>query len=86
MAAQTNVELKEVPVSIVGGFDVHRNQITFDCLDTETGEAFRGEIRPATRVRLRAWLGRFEGRVLAAVASFFSSLLSPTPCAPLPAV
>jgi len=49
-------------MSIVGGFDVHRNQITFDVLDTETGEVFRGEIRPATRVRLREWLRRFEGR------------------------
>jgi transposase len=49
-------------MAMVGGFDVHRNQITFDCLDTETGEVWRGEIRPATRVRLREWLGRFQGR------------------------
>ncbi len=39
-------------MAIVGGFDVHRNQITFDCLDTEAKEVSRGEIRPATRVRL----------------------------------
>ena len=52
-------------MSIVGGFDVHRNQITFDCLDTETGEITRGEIRPATRARLREWLRRFEGREVA---------------------
>jgi transposase len=49
-------------MAIVGGFDVHRNQITFDCLDTEAGEVSRGEIRPATRVRLRDWLRRFKGR------------------------
>ena len=65
IAAQMSIELKEVPVSIVGGFDVHRNQITFDCLDTETGEVSRGEIRPATRARLREWLRRFEGRQVA---------------------
>jgi transposase len=49
-------------MAIVGGFDVHRNQITFDCIDTETGEVSRGEIRPATRLRLRDWLRRFQGR------------------------
>ena len=27
---------------IVGGLDIHRKQITFDCLDTETGEVKRG--------------------------------------------
>ena len=52
-------------MSIVGGFEVHRNQITFDCLDTETGEVSRGEIRPANRVRLREWLKRFQGREVA---------------------
>ena len=29
-------ELEEVLMGIVGGFDVHRQQITFDYLDTET--------------------------------------------------
>jgi transposase len=59
------LERKEVSMAIVGGFDVHRNQITFDCLDTETGEVSRGEIRPVTRVRLREWLRRFGGRPVA---------------------
>ena len=36
-------------MAIVGGFDVHRAQITFDYLDTETGEVCTGQIRPATR-------------------------------------
>lgn len=49
-------------MTIVGGFDVHRAQITFDYLDTDTGEVTRGEIRPATRSVLRTWLGRFAGR------------------------
>jgi transposase len=41
-------------MSIVGWFDVHRRQITFDCLDTETGETSRGRIAPADRSHLRA--------------------------------
>jgi transposase len=49
-------------MAIVGGFDVHRAQITFDYLDTETGEITTGQIRPATRPALRGWLGRFDGR------------------------
>ena len=47
-------------MDIVGGFDVHRKQITFDCLQTQTGELFRGEIRPATRENLRCWLSGFS--------------------------
>jgi transposase len=49
-------------MAIVGGFDVHRAQITFDYLDTETGEVVTGQIRPATRQSLRKWLSRFEGQ------------------------
>src|SRR6266508_3418968 len=48
-------------MAIVGGFDVHRAQITFDYLDTETGEITTGQIRPAARQVLRSWLGRFDG-------------------------
>ena len=47
---------------IVGGLDIHRKQLTFDYLDTATGEVKRGQIAPADRVRLRAWLARFAGR------------------------
>ena len=47
---------------IVGGFDIHRKQLTFDYLDTVTGEVKRGQIAPADRVHLRAWLARFAGR------------------------
>jgi hypothetical protein len=54
-------ELEEVSMTIVGGFDAHRAQITFDYLDTETGEITNGQIRPATRQVLRGWLSRFAG-------------------------
>ena len=47
---------------IVGGLDIHRKQITFDYLDTETGQVQRGQISPADRLHLRAWLARFAGR------------------------
>ena len=47
---------------IVGGLDIHRKQLTFDYLDTATGEVKRGQIAPADRVHLRAWLVRFAGR------------------------
>ena len=47
---------------IVGGLDIHRKQITFDYLDTVTGEVWRGQIAPADRAHLRAWLARFAGR------------------------
>jgi transposase len=44
-------------MSIIGGLDVHRAQITFDWVDRDSGEIHRGRIVPATRVGLRAWLG-----------------------------
>ena len=46
---------------IVGGLDIHRKQITFDYLDTMTGEVRRGQIAPADRAHLRGWLARFAG-------------------------
>ena len=48
-------------MSIVGGLDVHRQQITFDYVDTTTGEVKRGQIGHADRHRFAAWLRRFEG-------------------------
>jgi len=47
---------------IVGGLDIHRKQITFDYLDTVTGQVQRGQVSPADREHLRAWLARFAGR------------------------
>ena len=55
-------------MSIVGGFDIHRRQITFDYLDTDTGQISRGKISPADRAQLRGWLARFEGRLDVAFA------------------
>jgi len=50
-------------MSIVGAFDVHRRQITFDYLDTDTGRLLRGRIAPACRAVLYRWLAeRFAGR------------------------
>lgn len=48
-------------MAIVGGFDIHRRQITFDYLDTVTGRVRRGRIEPACRQVLRSWLERFAG-------------------------
>src|SRR5258708_2153955 len=49
-------------MSIVGAFDVHRRQLTFDYLDTVTGEVKRGRVVPADREHLRAWLTRLAGQ------------------------
>jgi transposase len=48
-------------MSIVGGLDIHRKQLTFDYVDTVTGEWQRGQIAPANREHLAQWLGRFQG-------------------------
>jgi transposase len=48
-------------MAIVAGFDVHRSQITFDALDTETGEVHRGRVA-ADRESVGGWVGRFGGR------------------------
>jgi len=48
-------------MAIAGAFDIHRRQITFDFLDTGTGQVQRGRITPATRMVLRDWLGQFAG-------------------------
>jgi transposase len=49
-------------MAIVGGLDIHRRQITYDWIDTTTGETRRGQLSPATRLELRAWLARFTGQ------------------------
>ena len=42
-------------MTMVGGFDVHRQQVTFDYVDDD-GLVRWGQIRPATRSTLRHWL------------------------------
>jgi len=54
-------ELEEALMSIVGGVDVHRKQLTFDYVEQETGQWERGRIAPADRQHLAGWLTRFEG-------------------------
>ena len=49
-------------MAIVGGLDIHRRQITYDWIDTGSGETRRGQLGPATRLELRAWLTRFTGQ------------------------
>jgi hypothetical protein len=48
-------------MAIVAGFEVHRAQITFDALDTETGEVTRGRI-DSTPAAVARWVARFAGR------------------------
>ena len=48
-------------MGIVGGLDIHRHQITFNYLDTDSGEVARGKIAPADRQHVALWLGRFAG-------------------------
>jgi transposase len=54
-------ELEEALMSIVGGVDIHRKQLTFDYVEQETGRWERGRIAPADRQHLADWLTRFEG-------------------------
>jgi transposase len=53
---------------IIGGLDIHRRQLTFDYPGTVTGQVRRGQVAPADREHLRAWLARFAGRDDAAFA------------------
>jgi transposase len=55
-------------MSSIGGLDIHRKQLTFDCLDTATGQVTRGQVSPADREHLRAWLTGFAGHGDAAFA------------------
>jgi transposase len=49
-------------MAIVGGLDIHRRQITYDWIDTNTGETRRGQLSPATRTELRGWLEQFHSQ------------------------
>ncbi len=43
-------------MSMVCGLDLHRGQITFDALQVESGEVWRGRVRQPDRARFREWL------------------------------
>jgi transposase len=55
-------------MSIVGGLDIHRKQLTFDYVELETGRLERGRIAPADREHLAGWLSRFDGQAPVAFA------------------
>jgi transposase len=43
-------------MSMVFGLDLHRQQITFDAMDTASGEVWRGRVWRPDRERVRRWL------------------------------
>jgi transposase len=43
-------------MSMVCGLDLHRGQITFDALESDTGEVWRGRVWQPDRARFRRWL------------------------------
>src|SRR3954468_22393031 len=55
-------------MSILGGIDIHRKQLTFDWVDEQNGKWERGRIAPADRERLAGWLTRFAGTAEVAFA------------------
>jgi transposase len=48
--------LEEVPMTMVGAFDIHRRQLTYELVDVDSGEVQRGRVESPTRHSLRAWL------------------------------
>ena len=48
-------------MEIVGGLDLHRQQITFELVDRGSGEVRRGRLWQPDRARLRRWLGEEVG-------------------------
>ncbi len=49
-------------MAMVCGLDLHRRQITFDALEVESGEVWRGRVWQPDRVRFRRWLRDDMGR------------------------
>ena len=48
-------------MAVFVGLDVHRAQITFEALDTNTGEVQTGRVRPSNRHTFRLFLQGFDG-------------------------
>ena len=48
-------------MEIVGGLDLHRQQITFELVDRDSGEVRRGRLWQPDRPRLRRWLSEEVG-------------------------
>lgn len=49
-------------MTILGGLDIHRGQVTFDYVDTRSGEVTAGKIREPHRERFREWLAMLPER------------------------
>jgi len=45
-------------MAMVCGLDLHREQITFDAVEVDSGEEWRGRIWQPDRERFRRWLTR----------------------------
>ena len=43
-------------MSMVGGLDLHRGQITYDVVDVDSDEIWRGRLWQPDRQRFRRWL------------------------------
>ena len=57
-------------MSMAGGLDLNRRQITYDVVDIEIGESWRGRLWQPDRTRFRHWLeaevaARAEGGLVA---------------------
>jgi len=50
-------------VSIIGGLDLHRAQITYDWIDTDTGQTRQGQLAPASREHLRTQVRLYKALV-----------------------
>jgi hypothetical protein len=55
-------------MSIVGGLNIHRKQLTFDWVDEQNDKWERGRITPADREHLAKWLTRFDPATSGSVA------------------
>ena len=57
-------------MSIVGGLDIHRKQLTFDYVEVETGRWERGRIAPADREHMgyESSIGRLTSTNLLSIA------------------
>ncbi len=60
-------------MSMVCGLDLHRGQITFDALELETGEVWRGRLWQPDRERFRRWLAGWRYVVEEACAAGFEA-------------
>lgn len=47
-------------MTILGGLDIHRSQVTFDYVDSSTGQVHTGKVRDPHRARFREWLAGLD--------------------------